>query len=61
MNGRSLFALIAGTALVATLVVIVVIPGVQRGGWLEVVGVFAIIAALAIADRWLRRLIRRRR
>lgn len=60
MTGRVLFALIAGIAVVVTLIVIVVIPGVQRGGWLEVAAVFAAVAAFALADRWLRRLMRRR-
>lgn len=60
MNARALFAVIAGTALVATVVVIVVIPGVQRGGWIEVALVFAAIAAFALGDRLLRRLTRRR-
>lgn len=60
MTGRVLFVLIAGIAIVVTLLVLVVIPGVQRGGWLEVGAVFAAVAVFAMADRWLRRLMRRR-
>jgi hypothetical protein len=54
-----LIAIALGVALVLTLVFVVVIPGVERGGWLEVAGVFGFVALFAIGDRWLRRLMRR--
>lgn len=60
MNSRVLIAIVLATTLVLTLVFIVIIPGVQRGGWLEIAGVFAFVAVFAIGDRWLRRLTRRR-
>ena len=60
MNPRALLAIILGATLVLTLVFIVVIPGVERGGWIEIAGVMAFIAVFAVGDRWLRRLLRRR-
>ncbi len=61
VNSRALLAVILGATLLATLVFVVVIPGVERGGWAEVLAVFAVIGAFAVADRWLRRFARRRR
>lgn len=61
MNARLLVPIILGATFVATLVFVVVIPGVERGGWGEVLSVFAVIGGLALADRWLRRLSRPRR
>jgi hypothetical protein len=49
-----------GIALVLTIAFIVVIPGVERGGWAEIIGVFAFVGVFAIGDRWLRRIMRRR-
>ena len=60
MNPRLPLALVLGITLVLTFVFIVVIPGVERGGWVEVLGVFAFIAIFAFGDRWLRRITRRR-
>ena len=60
MHSRSLLALILGATLVATMIFIVVIPGVQRGGWLEVIAVFVVVAAFAVGDRWRRRFTRRK-
>ncbi len=53
-----LFAFVA--LMTVLFIALVVIPGVQRGGWLEVAGVVAAIAAIAIFDRWFRRVSRRR-
>jgi hypothetical protein len=55
-----LIAVILGVALVLTMVFVVVIPGVERGGWVEIAGVFGFVLVFAIGDRWLRRLTRRR-
>lgn len=60
MNPRALIAIVLGITLLLTLVFIVVIPGVERGGWLEVAGVLVFVAIFAGGDRWLRRLMRRR-
>ena len=60
MTTRALLALILGITLVLTLVFVVVVPGVQRGGWPEVIGVMLFVAVFAFGDRWLRRLTRRR-
>jgi hypothetical protein len=60
VNTRALLAIVLGITLVLTLVFIVVIPGVERGGWLEVLGVVGVVAVFAVGDRWIRRLTRRR-
>ncbi len=60
VSTRALFSIVLGVALTVTVIAIVVVPGVQRGGWLEVIAVFAVIVVFAFADRWLRRLTRRR-
>ena len=60
MNGRVLLAVVLGLTLIATFVFIVVIPGVERGGWVEVIGVAVAVSAFAVVDRWLHRLTRRR-
>jgi hypothetical protein len=54
-----LMTLVLGLALFVTLF-IVIVPAVQRGGWPEVLGVLALIALYAVADRWFRRAGRRR-
>lgn len=53
--------LVAFVALMTVLfIALVVVPGVQRGGWLEIIGVALAIGAIAVFDRWFRRLSRRR-
>ncbi len=59
MKSRALFAFVVGVVLISTLIVIVVIPGVERGGWLEVLAVLAAVVLFAVGDRWLRRFLRR--
>ena len=60
MNSRLLLTVVLGVTFVLTLVFIVIVPAIQRGGWLEVGGVLAFVALYAIADRWFRRAGRRR-
>jgi hypothetical protein len=60
VNPRTLIAIVLGVTLLLTMIFIVVIPGVERGGWIEVAGVFGLVLLFAIGDRWLRRLTRRR-
>lgn len=56
----TLFVILAVATLLALFIALVVVPGVQRGGWLELVGVGAVIAAIAVLERWFRRVSRRR-
>jgi uncharacterized membrane protein required for colicin V production len=56
MTGRALFIVAAGTILVLIFLALVVVPGVQRGGWGEVLGIIAIVLAVLLAERWLRSL-----
>jgi uncharacterized PurR-regulated membrane protein YhhQ (DUF165 family) len=60
VNPRTLLAVILAITLALTLLFIVVIPGVDRGGWTEIAGVFVFVAVFAVGDRWLRRFNRRR-
>lgn len=55
MNSRVLLTVILGITAVLTLVFVIVIPGVERGGWAEVIGVIVFVILFAIADRWFRR------
>ena len=54
MAGRRLFVVVAGAILTLAFVLLVVIPGVQRGGWGEIAGIFAIVVAVLLFERWLR-------
>lgn len=47
--------IVAGILLALLFVVAVVVPGVARGGWAEVAGVLAIIGAILLGERLLRR------
>lgn len=55
MSGRTLFAIVAGSVLALALLLVVVIPGVERGGWGEIAGVLALIGAALVVERVLRR------
>lgn len=56
---RTAFAVVAGALLLFLFVYIVVLPGVTRGGWAEVIGVVALVGAIVLAERWLRQRARR--
>lgn len=58
MNGRQAFILIASAAMLIIFVAIVIVPGVARGGVVEIIGVVGIIAAVLLFERWLRRAMR---
>ncbi|MBI2774144.1 MAG: hypothetical protein HYX56_06610 [Chloroflexi bacterium] len=54
MTARSAFALAAGAVLVVLILVLVVQPAVERGGWGEVVLVAAAFVLALAVERWLR-------
>lgn len=60
VSARALFAVALFSLTFVAIVALVVVPGVQRGGWLEVAAVIGAIAAVAVLDRWFRRVARRR-
>ena len=54
MSGRQAFVIVAGGVLALAFLLLVVIPGVQRGGWGEVVGIIALVITVLLFERWLR-------
>lgn len=60
VSGRALFAIVLFSLTLLAIVALVVVPGLQRGGWLEVAAVIGAVAAVAVFDRLFRRIARRR-
>lgn len=54
MSGRAAFLLVAAAALGVVLFTAVVRPAVERGGFAELVFLAVAIAAILLAERWLR-------
>ena len=54
MTARSGFQLVAGAVLAVLVVLVVVRPAVERGGWGELGIVVVAFAAILLAERWLR-------
>ncbi len=51
---RTAFAIAAGITLLVAFAYLVVLPGVSRGGWVEVIGVLALVGVAILVERWLR-------
>ncbi len=54
MDRRRAFVLVAGAVLLLVFGLIVVRPGIERGGVLEVLIIAAIFAAILVFERYLR-------
>jgi hypothetical protein len=54
VSARSAFVLVAGAVLLTFLLLLVVLPAVQRGGGGELALVGAIALAVLLFERWLR-------
>ena len=54
MDGRRTFVVVAGTVLLLGFVLLVVRPGIERGGIQEVLIIAAIFAAVLLLERYLR-------
>ncbi|MGH2500156.1 MAG: hypothetical protein ACRDF0_08735 [Candidatus Limnocylindria bacterium] len=54
MSARAAFVAVAGGVLALVLLLLVVRPAVERGGWSELALVAAMVVGVLLFERWLR-------